>query len=55
MAFLFIVTEKTVFPNTETLLISPFKDIWKRDKTKQKHHALEEFAYIEFMSSMKIF
>lgn len=53
MAFLFTVTEKTVFPNPETLLISPFKDIWDRDKTKAKIKALEEFAYIEFMSSMK--
>ena len=53
MAFLFIVSEKTVFPNPETLLISPFKDIWKRDKSKQKYMALEELAYIEFMSSMK--
>jgi len=53
MAFLFTVTEKTVFPNAETLLISPFKDIWERDKTKQKIYALEELAYIEFMTSMK--
>ena len=53
MAFLFSVSEKTVFPNAETLLISPFKDIWKRDKGKDKHHALAEFAYIEFMTSMK--
>lgn len=53
MAFLFLVSEKTVFPNPETLLISPFKDIWNRDKTKDKQNALEEFAYIEFMSSMK--
>ncbi len=53
MAFLFEVSEKTVFPNPETLLISPFKDIWERDKTKQKIFALEELAYIEFMTSMK--
>lgn len=53
MAFLFEVTEKTVFPNPETLLISPFKEIWARDKNKAKIFALEEFAYIEFMSSMK--
>lgn len=53
MAFLFIVQEKSVFPNPETLLISPFKEIWGRDKSKEKHFALEEFAYIEFMSSMK--
>ena len=36
MAFLFIVSEKSVFPNPETLLISPFKDIWARDKGKKK-------------------
>ena len=53
MAFLFTVTEKTVFPNVETLLISPFKEIWERDKSKQKYAALEEFAYIEFLSSMR--
>ena len=35
MAFLFIVSEKSVFPNPETLLISPFKDIWARDKSKK--------------------
>jgi hypothetical protein len=52
MAFLFIVTEKTVFPNTEALLIQPYKEIWERDKDKKKVAALEEFAYIEFMSSM---
>ena len=31
MAFLFQVTDRAVFPNAETLLISPFKDIWERD------------------------
>jgi hypothetical protein len=53
MAFLFTINAKTVFPNAETLLINPFKEIWARDKDKNKHTALEEFAYIEFMSSMK--
>ncbi len=53
MAFLFTVSEKTVFPNPETLLVQPFKEIWGRDKSKEKYNALEEFAYIEFMSSMK--
>jgi hypothetical protein len=52
MAFLFTVTEKTVFPVTEALLIEPYKSIWERDKTKDKHQALSEFAYIEFMTSM---
>jgi len=53
MAFLFIVSEKSVFPNPETLLISPFKDIWARDKSKKKIKALEELAFVEFMTSMK--
>ena len=53
MAFLFEVTGKTVFPNAETLLIEPFKTIWNRDKDKNKVVALEEFAYMEFISSMK--
>ena len=53
MAFLFKATNKVVYPNAETLLISPFKEIWKRDKTKNKEKALEEFTYIEFMTSMK--
>lgn len=52
MAFLFIVSDRSVFPNPETLIISPFKEIWERDKTKEKLTALEEFAYMEFMSSM---
>jgi hypothetical protein len=53
MAFLFEINEKVAFPNAETLLISPFKEIWERDKSKGKENALEEFAYIEFMTSMK--
>ncbi len=53
MAFLFQVNNKVVFPNTETLLIYPFKNIWERDKSKGKERALEDFAYIEFITSMK--
>lgn len=53
MAFLFQVDNKVVFPNPETLLIYPFKDIWERDKSKGKETALREFAYIEFITSMK--
>jgi len=33
------------------LLISPFKEIWQRDKSKGKELAISELAYIEFMSS----
>ena len=53
MAVLFIIEGKAVIPNPETLLISPFKEIWKRDKSKGKENAIEEFAYVEFMSSMR--
>lgn len=53
MAFLFEVTGKTVFPNAETLLTSPYKEIWERDKSKEKYRALKEFSYIEFLISMK--
>lgn len=52
MAHLFIINDKAVFPNPETLLISPFKDIWDRDSSPGKENAIQEFAYIEFMSSM---
>jgi len=52
MAFLFKIENKKVFPNTETLLISPFKEIWERDKSNGKEVAISEFAYIEFMSSI---
>lgn len=53
MAYLFTVEGRAVAPNTETLLISPFKEIWERDKTVNKDIATEEFTYIEFMVSMK--
>lgn len=52
MAYLFKVEGKVVQPNDEVLLISPFKEIWERDKSKGKEVALQEFTYIEFMTSM---
>ncbi len=53
MAYLFEVTSKrTVYPIVEILLVSPFKEIWKRDKSVNKEQALSEFAYIEFTTSM---
>lgn len=51
MAYLFKVEGKTVYPNDEVLLISPFKEIWERDKSKGKDVARQEFSYIEFMTS----
>lgn len=53
MAVLFVVEGNLVRPNAETLLLSPFREIWKRDKSRSKEKALEEFAYIEFVSSMR--
>jgi hypothetical protein len=53
MAYLFSIDNQTVYPYPETILIEPFKSIWERDRTRIKNKALEEFAYIEFMASMK--
>lgn len=53
MSLLFTVENKAVIPYPETLLISPFKEIWERDKTKDKRYATEEFTYIEFSTSQK--
>jgi len=52
MSYLFQITERAVFPNPETLLISPFKDIWERDTSENKEVAIAELTYIEFVSSM---
>lgn len=51
MSILFNVEGRIVKPNVETLLISPFKDIWERDTTSTKDYAIEDFTYIEFMVS----
>ena len=52
MAFLFQINDKTVFPNPETLMIYPFSEIWERDSSSKKELAIQEFAYMEFMTSM---
>ncbi len=44
MAFLFEVSGKVVFPTAETLLTTPFKEIWERDKGKDNHQAKKEFT-----------
>lgn len=53
MAYLFTVENGIVKPNTETLLVSPFNEIWDRDKSKFKTQAIKEFTFIEFMNSKK--
>lgn len=51
MAYLFKVEDKIVKPTDEVLQVPPFKDIWERDKSPNKEIALQEFTYIEFMTS----
>lgn len=52
MALLFKREGAIVIPTAEALMIHPFSEIWERDtETPQKHLALQEFAYIEFMTS----
>lgn len=34
----------------EAFILKPFKEIWNRDKTKNKDKALQELGYIYFMS-----
>tara|TARA_R110000787_G_scaffold87151_2_gene185770 strand:- start:1268 stop:1855 length:588 start_codon:yes stop_codon:yes gene_type:complete len=53
MAYLFTITNTTVVPVAEAYMISPFKEILARDSSAKKVVALQEFAYIEFMSSLK--
>jgi len=53
MSLLFTIENKVVKPHTETLLLSPFKEIWERDKNPGKFEATNEFTYIEFMVSVK--
>lgn len=52
MSFLFEINNKIVYPKPETLLIEPFSNIWNRDKSKNKEVAIQEFTYIEFITSM---
>ena len=34
-------------------MLKPFKDLWKRDKSKNKEIALQELAYIYFMEDSR--
>ena len=33
----------------EALMLQPFKKIWSRDKSKDKHKAMQELGYVYFM------
>ena len=37
----------------EAYMLKPFKDLWKRDKSKGKEQALQELAYIYFMEDTR--
>ena len=37
----------------EALLLKPFKEIWKRDKSKSKDRAYQEFEYIYFFCDIR--
>lgn len=37
----------------EAMMLKPFRDIWKRDKSKGKDKALQELAYIYFMEDSR--
>lgn len=37
----------------EAYMLKPFRDIWKRDKSKGKDKALQELAYIYFMEDSR--
>lgn len=52
MSYLFKIENSRVYPEPEILLIDPFKEIWARDESTNKFMALNEFSYIEFMTSM---
>ena len=53
MSYLFIIENKKVTPNPETLLIEPFSKIWERDKSEYKQYAIEDLSFIEFVTSFK--
>lgn len=51
-SLIFQIEGKKVVPFPTTLLIPCFKAIWERDKSPGKEYAIEDFSYIEFMTSL---
>ena len=49
MAELFDIINGEVVLNPQSLYIKPFRDIWKRDKTKDKQRATNEISYVVFL------
>ena len=50
---IFEISGHIVRPTPSILAVSVFNTLWKRDKSKNKVTAMQEFAYIEFMTSKK--
>ena len=50
---IFEINGNVVRPTAQALAVKCFKKLWTRDKTKDKSVALQEFAYVEFMTSKK--
>lgn len=51
MSFLFSIENLVCKPKAEILLVSPFKEIWDRDKGKTKERALKDLSVIEMYTS----
>lgn len=51
MVEIFEMHNSHVTPVKELLLVSPFKELWERDKSKHKETAIREFSYICFLVS----
>jgi len=51
MSLLFSLQDGQMLPKEEILLLHPFNELWKRDKTKDKKRAIEELSYIELVCS----
>lgn len=50
---LFDIDNKKVIVHPEALLVTEFKNIWIRDKSKTKDVATQELSYVLFMSDFK--
>ena len=50
---IFEISGHIVRPTPSILAVNVFNTLWKRDKSKNKVTAMQEFAYIEFMTAQK--
>jgi len=54
MSNLFNIENNRCKPLIETLLITPFKEIWEQDTSESKGDAIKQFTFIELYSSLKL-